>query len=24
LMRPLRKKSLQFVAEVRDLELAEG
>ena len=24
LMRPLRKKSLQFVAEIRDLELAEG
>jgi AcrR family transcriptional regulator len=24
LLRPLRKKSLQFVAEVRDLELAEG
>jgi len=24
LMRPLRKKSLQFVAELRDLELAEG
>ncbi|HEY3104304.1 MAG TPA: TetR family transcriptional regulator [Pyrinomonadaceae bacterium] len=24
LMRPLRKRSLQFVAEIRDLELAEG
>jgi hypothetical protein len=24
LMRPLRRKSLQFVAEVRELELAEG
>jgi AcrR family transcriptional regulator len=24
LLRPLRKKSLQFVAEIRDLELAEG